>query len=255
MGRAAALSGGKVADGLVDLTFGVAGGTFVLGKHSAYRLNASTLEPVARRGDILIVREMGEPSSRSLVIAKSEEKVVARRFEIAGNHSDVAVLTAQTINPRKIAPPIVVKKATLALHKIIGVLFDTAGSMGSGDDEVCDCGGEAILRRYAADIHGLVEVSGDSAEPIALTDQFLLIGSPLSAGDAMTLLEGRPVIASDGNDRRYFKRLRRGVNDVVVLESLEISGDYGPVMLTHNTGAASDIAQVWPVLGVLFERP
>lgn len=255
VGRAAALTDGKVADGRLDLKLGAAAESLVLGHHLAFRLNAPTLEPVARKGDILLVKQSGEPSSRSLVVARSEARIVARRFEIAENHSDVAVLAAQAVNPKQIAPPIVAKKATLTLHKVVGVLFDPSGSSMSGNDEVSDCGGELSLSRYARAIKGVVEVAGHSAEPIALDGQLLLIGSPSSAGEALRHLEGQPVIASDADDNLYFKRLRYDGGSTVVLESLEIGGDYGPVVLSHKTGSSTDVVQLWPVHGVLFERP
>jgi hypothetical protein len=83
----------------------------------------------------------------------------------------------------------------------------------------------------------------------------LLIGDPISAEDALNRLNGCPVIAGDMIDDRYFKRLRRGEGDTVVLESLEIGGNFGPVVLTHQTGAVTDLKEVWPVYGVLFEPP
>lgn len=53
---------------------------------------------------------------------------------------------------------------------------------------------------------------------------------------------------------RYFKR-RRSDGRGLVLESLEIGGEYRPVISTIEIGAQTDITLVWPVLGVLFERP
>lgn len=191
---------------------------------------------------------------RSLVVARCEDRVVARRFEVADNHSDLAVLTAQSVNPRQIASPIVVKKATLELHKVVGVLFDFSSFNPIQPGEVCDCGGESVISRYATEIRGLVEVVGDSAEPIALDGQMLMIGAAVSASDALAQLDGRPVIASNIADERYFKRLRCGEEGAVILESLEISGDFSAVVLTHNTGAETDLKEVWPVHGVLFER-
>jgi len=256
LGRAAALTGGLSADGRVELEFDdTVSNPLVLGRHFALRLAAPTLEPVARRGDILLVREMGEPSAKSLVVARCENRVVARRFEIAENHSDVAVLTAQAVNPRQIAQPIVIKRRTLELHKIIGVLFDQVSHPSGADNEVEDCGGEAVLQRYVAAVKGLVEVAGQSAEPVALDGQMLMIGDPVTADDALRRFEGQPVIAGDEDDNRYFKRLRGGSAQTIVLESLEISGDFPPVVLTHHAGERTDLKEVWPVYGVLFEKP
>jgi SOS-response transcriptional repressor LexA len=255
LGRAAALTGGRVADGRLDVNFSATNKhLIVLGRHFAFRLCAPTLEPVARQGDILLVRDKGEPTPKSLVVARFEDRVVARRFEIAENHSDIAVLTAHAINPRQIVQPIVVKKSTLKLHQIIGVLFDQGRTFRGVDGEVNDCGGESVLNNYVTKVKGLVEVEGHSAEPVALDGQMLLVGDPVSAHDALGQFEGQPVIASDGDDNRYFKRLRRGDAKTVVLESLEISGDLPPVLLTHQTGQTRDLKEVWPVYGVLFER-
>ena len=254
LGRAAALTGGRSADGRVDLDFSVASSNpLVLGHHFAFRLGAPTLEPVARRGDILLVREMGEPSPKSLVVVRCEDRVVARRFEIADNHSDIAVLTAHAINPRQIAKPIVAKRSTLQLHKVIGVLFDYNQSLIGVQGEVGDCGGESALHCYETDVKGLVKVVGQSAEPVALNGQMLMIGDPVHPEDALTRFEGQPVIAGDGDDNRYFKRLRGGNANTVVLESLEISGDFPPVVLTYKSGKTTDLKEVWPVHGVLFE--
>lgn len=102
---------------------------------------------------------------------------------------------------------------------------------------------------------GLVEVAGQSAEPVALDGQMLMIGDKLSTDDALARLVGQPVIAGDGDGNRYFKRLRRGDKNSAVLESLEISGDSPPVVLTLRTGQITDLVEVWPVYGVLFEQP
>lgn len=145
LGRAAALSDGRTADGCVDMDLYAASAhkKIKLAQHSAYRLTAETLEPVARPGDMLLVKEAGEPSLKSLVVALSEDRVLARRFEVAENFSDIAVLTAQAINPRKIAPPVIAHKSTLTLHKIVGVLYEDAAwsAPGNSDMEVCECSG------------------------------------------------------------------------------------------------------------------
>jgi hypothetical protein len=71
LGRAAALSDGRAADGSIDVSHFASQDhvAITLGKHSAYRLVARTLEPVAQSGDILITRDYGDISSKSLVVA------------------------------------------------------------------------------------------------------------------------------------------------------------------------------------------
>jgi len=259
LGRAAALSDGRAADGRFDLDeFEVSKHKkIVLAQHLAFRLTAPTLEPVARHGDILLVKEPGEPSAKSLVVALSDDRILARRFEIAENHSDVAVLTAQAINPRQIAPPVIAHKATFTLHKIVGVLYEDSAwkAPEQSDMEVCECGGEAVFNGLAVDALGLVEVVGQSAEPRALNRQYLIVKREITATEALKTLDGKPIIAADTDDNRYFKRLRIIGTDAIVLESLDSGGDYGPVVLAQPGKGANCLERVWPVAGVLFELP
>ncbi len=257
LGRAAAFSDGRVADGRFDFDeFGAtAQKSIVLGRHFAYRLTAPTLEPVARTGDMLLVRESGEPPAKSLVVALSGDRILARRFEISENYSDVAVLTAQAINPSQIAPPVIAHKATFTLHKIIGVIYEekTWCAPAMSDMEVCECAGESILPGLASKALGLVEVIGQSAEPHALNGQYLIIGKESTVEEALKTLDGKPIIAADTDDNRYFKRLRVTASDQLVLESLDSGGDYGPVVLSTPGNGKNCLLRVWPVVGVLFE--
>jgi hypothetical protein len=258
VGSAAALSNGKAADGCVNLTIdGKAKETIELKSNVIYRLTTPTLEPVARPGDLLLISEFKKPSAKSLVVARSEDRLMARRLEIADNHSDVAVLTANAINPRMIAAPVVAKLSTLTLQKIIGVLYDYGkAALGkAGDEEVCDCGGDSHVKAAFANMQGLVSVDGYSAEPHALDKQFLIIANPMPVSEACKRLDGQPVIAEDSSGSRFFKRLRSGGAGLVILESLEIDGDFPPIVLADKPGSALHVQAIWPVLGVLFERP
>jgi hypothetical protein len=255
LGAAAALSDGRVADGLIDLTFATGGSSVIeLKDHSIFRLAAPTLEPVARLGDLLLIRDHAEAQPLSLVVALHESQLLARRLQVADNHNDVAVLTASATNPRLIAAPVVAKLSTLTLRKIVGILYDS-GRNASGQAvglEVGECGGDAAITTIMSRARGLVEVSGHSAEPRALDKQFLIIGDPVSLKDAERSLDGHPIIAEDSDGGRYFKRLRTETNNFI-LESLEISGDFPPILLAKPPGLLKHLTKVWPVLGVLFE--
>jgi hypothetical protein len=257
LGTAAALSDGRVADGCVGLTFATSSAPPVeLKDHFIFRLTKPTLEPVARPGNLLLVRDHAEATPLSLAIALHESQLLARRLQVADNHSDVAVLTASAINPRLTAAPLVAKLATLTMKKIVGVLYDTGKTVGGqlSETEVAECGGEAVITTILSRAKGLVEVSGHSAEPHALDKQFLIIGDPVSLKDAEQNLDGRPVIAEDSDQSRYFKRLRIESNNII-LESLEIGGDFPPILLAKTPGLSKHLTKVWPVLGVLFEKP
>ena len=73
--------------------------------------------------------------------------------------------------------------------------------------------------------------------------------------EALKTLDGKPIIAADTADNRYFKRLRIVGTDGIVLESLDSGGDYGPVVLAAAGKGKNCLERVWPVAGVLFELP
>jgi len=248
LGRAAAMSNGRAADGLVDMNeFSLEDHKkIVLAQHLAFRLTAPTLEPVAKAGDIVLLKTEGEPEPRSLVVAIVDDRMLARRFDIADNHSDVAVLTAQSINPNEIASPFIAHKASLRLHKIIGVLYENSFGILPSDsnNEIIQCNGEADVTRLASDALGLVEVGGDSAEPIALHGQYLITKKEISVSDALTMMVGRPIIAADTNENYYFKRLRVPDSNQIILESLDSGGFHDPVLLATPGNGVNCLARV-----------
>jgi hypothetical protein len=62
------------------------------------------------------------------------------------------------------------------------------------------------------------------------------------------------VLAVDDAARRYLKRLRLPEADIVVLESLDISGRETSIVLRKDSSSGgSQLVSVSPVLGVLFE--
>jgi energy-coupling factor transporter ATP-binding protein EcfA2 len=259
LGRASARSNGRVGDGLLDFNeFDlVAHKKVTLGKHLAYRLTGQTLEPVARSGDMLLVTELGPPSARSLVVAISDDRILARRFEIAENDSDIAVLAVQAINPNHIASPVVGHKSSFSLSRIIGVLYQESewSAPGQSEMEVCECSGAAMFAGLASNPLGLVEVIGQSAEPYAFSGQFLITKEEISIADALKTLDGKPIIATDTDGNRYFKRFRLEANDCILLESLDGGGKYAPVTLLLPGKGKNCLERVWPIAGVLFEIP
>lgn len=261
LGKAAALTNGRNADGCLDVDDydAATAKKITLAQHAAYRLVARTLEPIAERGDILIVKQGAKITPNSLVVAATDQKLFARRLEFAANHSDVAVLIAQANNPRAIAAPIIAQKSTFELQKIVGVIYD-AGYIPSESDgnEVIPIEGSAALSYLISGSLGLVGIDGTSAEPIALHGQFIILSSPLATGASMSRLVGKPVIVEDQGGSRYFKRLQTTDQNLVVLESLDTSGEHGPILMKLQSTDPTEenvIRRIWPVAGILFEVP
>lgn len=257
LGKAAALSDGKAADGMVafDEFEAASHKKITLGRHSAFRIAAPTLEPVARVGDILLVKDPGEPTTRSLVVALHGDRVLARRYEIADNYSDIAVLTAQAICPRQIAAPVIAQKATLTLQKVVGVIYSQIATTGPvTGQEIIACDGETAIISAVGGALGLVQVAGQSAEPLALDGQFLIIREELPDFSFLSSLDGRPVVAEDSDGMHYFKRLRL-TGGQIILESMDSGGDFEAVSLAMPGSPEKALSRIWPVAGVLFELP
>jgi hypothetical protein len=261
LGRASAFSNGKVSEGrfTYEDVNDATEKPVRLGNHSAFRLTTRSLEPVAKPGDVLLIQNFDQPTPHSLVVARVDDRLMARRFVVSERSSDVAVLTAHAIDPHEIAAPVVGHRATFVMHKIVGVLFDVFQPRPPQvTDEVVQCNGEADISSLLRRCLGLVQVNGHSAQPLALDRQYLLIGQELnvmSQSDLRSVVD-QPVIAADSNDARYFKRLRLVNSEIVILESLASGGAHEPeVLAAPGKGSSNALARLWPVHGVLFERP
>ena len=96
---AAAVSDGLVGDGAISIEEWENAESLKLHNHDAYRVNASTLEPVATIGDVVLVKNYGAPNARNLVVAAHGDCFVARRLNLSDDHPGMAVLTGQSTNP------------------------------------------------------------------------------------------------------------------------------------------------------------
>ncbi|MGX5652713.1 hypothetical protein ACWKW4_20855 [Hydrogenophaga borbori] len=256
-GKASAFSG-RMSDGTLKFEEYAEEGCneLLLAQHSAYRLSSRTLEPVAKPGDILLVHQAWTPTNRSLVVAAVRDELLARRFVVSEASSDVVVLAANALDPHEIALPVVARKESVVLHAVVGVLFDRGSTGGPSKNEVVECEGEASVRDILGRCSGLVEVVGNSAQPLALDGQLLLLGERVTNAPELRRLDGRPVIAADSDDARFFKRLRLAGDDLVILESLDGGGEYPPEILWRSgEGGSRAVKEVWEVLGVLFSLP
>lgn len=256
LGKASAFSG-RISDGTLSYEeYDELGCRELhLAQHSAYRLNARTMEPVARPGDILLVHSTLPPLPRSLVVAAVRDELLARRYVVSDASSDVVVLSANALDPHAIALPVVARKESVTLNSVVGVLFDRNSAGGLTKNEVSECESASAIRDILGRCKGLVEVVGQSAQPLALDGQLLLLGELVTSAQELRRLDGHPVIALDSDEARYFKRLRLVGDDLVILESLDGSGDYPPEVLRRPGGGARSVKEVWEVLGVLFSLP
>ena len=249
----AAASDGRVGDGTISLEEWGAAESLKLHNHSAYRISGSTLEPVATIGDVVLVRNYGEPQARNLVVAAHGNHFVARRLNLPEEHPGMAVLTGQGTNPYTLCEPIIVPVDKLLMRKIVGTLLmpaKTPAPVASGDVTPLDDTSEIVSM---LDGVRLFKVAGRSMEPIALENQFVITREEMVDETTLTRLEGTLVIAIDDNGARYFKRLRRR-DDLIILESANSYASTPSELLSLGGGAYPELTHILSVVGVLFEE-
>ena len=100
----------------------------------------------------------------------------------------------------------------------------------------------------------LFEVAGRSMEPIALENQFIITREETIDETTLKQLEGALVIAIDENGGKYFKRLRRR-GDLILLESANSDGLTSSELLSLSGSDHPQLKNLLAVAGVLFEEP
>jgi hypothetical protein len=254
---AAAKTDGRAGDGLITIADLSEAQNVTLHNHDAYQLAAGTLDPVADIGDVIIVSNYAKVHARNLVVTPFEQQLLARRYNIPEIHPHIAVLTGQATDPTALAQPVIVPKERIAARRIVGTVFaksklpvppkdDNAEFVALSDPSVV----HTMLRGAK-----LLQVSGRSAEPIALDGQFIMTQPIGMTAATMAQMDGRLIIAVDENGVRYFKRFRPH-GTIIVLESLNPDGT-SPAELLSLQGELGlpRLAELLEVVGILFELP
>ncbi len=257
---AAAKTDGHAGDGLLMIEEWEAGRLqkIHLPNHEVFRLAAGTLEPVASIGDLIIVSNYAQVHARGLVVASVEDRFLARRYNEMEAHPEIAVLTGQSIDPYALVEPVIVVRDDLQKRKIVGTLFEPgpaqpSTALGSHEFLAVDDPADYLAMLDSA---RLFKVQGRSAEPLALDGQYLMTREAVSPEEAMRRLDGKLVVAVDGDGAKYFKRLRRSHGPYVILESLNSDGSANAELMTlDDTINLPRLERVLPVVGVLFELP
>ena len=251
---AAAASDGRVGDGTISIEEWESADPLNLHNHDAYRVSASTLEPVVTIGDVVLVRNYGEPNARNLVVAAHGDHFVARRLNLSDDYPGIAVLTGQSTNPYMLPQPIIARADKLPMRKIVGTLFMSARMpvpVVPGDVTPLD---DASAIAYTLDGARLFKVAGRSMEPIALENQFVITREETIDEATLKRLEGALVIAIDENGAKYFKRLRRR-DGLIILESANSDASTPSELLSLGDGSRPALENLLSITGVLFEEP
>lgn len=254
---AAAKTDGCAGDGMITIEEIDTAAPIKLPNHEIYQLAASTIDPVAGVGDLIIVSNYAKVHERNLIVTAFGQQLLARRYNETELHPHVSILTAAGIGPHSLPQPIIAPTDRIEPRKIVGTLFAShrmPTPSFNKDAEICALTDFSVAENML-DNARLFQVSGRSAEPIALDGQFIITQQAVFEKEALANMDGRLVIAFDENGTRYFKRFRLH-ESVVILESLNPDGTTAAEMLSLN-GAMGlpKLGGLLEVVGVLFELP
>jgi hypothetical protein len=156
----------------------------------------------APSGSIAIVD--AEPSAvedRRLVIARQRDKVFARRL-LKSAQSGLLSLAAEPPDPRNSAPTLQVPDRDIALHRVVGVLFDASLFPPIAKTEAVQIPDVPAMHRITT----AYRVREDSAIPLALPTQIALGGPPILLSELPTRV-GSLVALSLDDGTSVFKRV------------------------------------------------
>jgi hypothetical protein len=145
----------------------------LLDNTAAYYLRRPNFGFAAPVGSLAIVEAVPGPAAdRRLVIARHKGVAYARRI-VRSVNAGLVGLTAEVPDPRTRTPKtIFVSEAEVAIHQVVGIIFDHSAKVEQGRDEAAQVDASDELKR----IEIAFRVIDDSAVPLALEKQVVLGG-------------------------------------------------------------------------------
>ena len=219
---------------------------------SAFYLRRDNFGFAAPQGAIAIVESDTAPvDDRRLVVARREQAIYARRL-LRSQGSDVVGLTAEIPDPRVRSPKtIFVEETHVALHRVIGVIFDHNIQVGPGGDEAVEVDASEAIRH----IEIAFRVVDESAVPLALEKQVVLGGPTIpldqlannvGALAAISLLDGSSVF------KRIGAALPPPLSHLRQFESIGGLGSSEIFAIGQTQRQIREVRQVRRIVGVLY---
>lgn len=224
----------------------------VLRDKRAYILRRPNFGFAAPSGSIAIVDELEGPvEDRRLVIARTTQMTFARRL-VRGKGTHMVGLTADIPDPRTKAPKtIMISENEVALHRVVGIMFDHRFSYQPGQEEAILVDTVDLMK----DVVLAFRVKDHSAVPLALEKQVVLGGEEIQLSELNRHLGKLAAISlSDGSSQ--FKRIGSTLpGELGHLRQFESIGGLG-VSQMFSIGkeikGVLNVLQVRSILGVLY---
>lgn len=194
----------------------------------AFYLRRPNFGFAAPAGSIAIVEAVAGPAAdRRLVIARYRNSVYARRL-VRGENTSVIGLTAEVPDPRTRTPKtIFLPGAEVAVHQVIGIIFDHNVTVGPGQEEAILIDASDVLKR----IEIAFRVVDESAVPLALEKQIVLGGAKIALAELGRHKDALVALALDDGSS-IFKRVGAALpNELSHLRQFESIGGLGSSQL------------------------
>ncbi|MGL5633075.1 MAG: AAA family ATPase [Azovibrio sp.] len=216
-----------------------------------FLLRSNNLGFVGTASSVAIVET--EPSSvedRCLVIARRGNDVYARRA-LRPPESHMVGLTAETPDPRKSPPTLIMHEDEVALHRIVGMLFCFNGQAPTSKAEAIQI---ANINQLVA-VQSAYKIKEDSAIPLALPGQIALGGSPILMSDFNNYSDAYVALHLDDGSS-IFKRVGDALPQPLShLRRFETIGGLGvsDILSIGKTQAGfRKIEKAVPILGIIY---
>lgn len=219
----------------------------------AYYLSQHNFGFAAPVGSIAIIEAIPGPGAdRSLVIARHGSVTYARRL-VRDSNSVTIGLTADMPDPRKKTPKtFFLPEAEVAIHQVIGVIFDHSISIARDQNEAAPVDVSNVFER----IEIAFRVVDDSAVPLALEKQVVLGGSNIALDEIGHYKDQLVALALDDGSS-IFKRVGSSLpNELAHLRQFESIGGLGSSEVL-SVGKPHDgfryITHARVIIGVLYQ--
>lgn len=218
----------------------------------AFYLRRDNFGFAAPAGAIALAEAVPGPvGDRRLVVARHGNSIYARRL-LRGANTSVIGLTAEIPDPRTKPPKtIFLPESEVAIHRVVGIIFDHAIKVGKGQEEAVLVDASDVLRRMEI----AFRVTDDSAVPLALDKQVVLGGDKIELAELGRHKDALVALALDDGSS-IFKRVGAALpGELGHLRQFESIGGLGSSQVlsvgkVHNGLQSITSARV--IIGVLY---
>lgn len=208
-------------------------------------MNSDVLDPLARRGQWVLLEPEGEPlrDGDLVAIAFNDGRTLLRRLWEVDDEWRL-----EGVNPNAPKRVEVVDKGNASARRVLGVVFEPRAALPQGADETInewitsDLDITSELVTYRA-----ITVQNDSLEPIARSGQLVLVGGPQDPRNLDMSNGSLGVIEVREGTGHVIKRVFKE-GDTLLLVSPNPIQAYAPIIK-----GVDEVENVWPVRGLIFD--